>query len=135
MIANYDSDVVISCEIRLFSCQQIFADLFVPNTILGTEDAIVNKTSKAQMQTEWLSAQKPNFSDIIGFQLFMAGCCRTLMLKSTHKLYDQLYWLNSYRINLTPYFKCHLSYFAIQKEFPQNKISHDVSRINNSAIL
>lgn len=89
MIANYDSDVVISCEIRLFSCQQIFVDLCAPNTILGTEDAIVNKTSKAQMLTEWLSGQRSNFSDVIGFQLFMAGYCRTLMLKSSHKLCDQ----------------------------------------------
>lgn len=57
MIANYDSDVVISCEIRLFSCQQIFVDLFMPNTILGTEDAIRQAKHKCQLNGFQLKGQ------------------------------------------------------------------------------
>lgn len=119
----------------------------MPSTILGVEDTIVNKRSKAQMRAEQLCVPRSN-SHVIGFQIFLVGCHRTLLLKSTHKIYDRRSFVLAkfYKITLNCIFKWHHIYFNkdflsgnknyIQKEFPQSEISGDSeSEINISDVL
>lgn len=78
----------------------------MPSSILGVEDTIVNKRSKAQMRAEQLCVPRSN-SHVIGFQIFLVGCHRTLLLKSTHKINDGLSFVLAkfYKITLNCIFK------------------------------